>query len=549
MRNIVNIVSQSILVALLCAIEASTPALGSICRAVEVRFSPQGRPAQDGREPLKPQIAVWVEDASGTFVADVFVTRSTGSLGLGNRPGLPRMKSDFKWPLGRRTMALPVWAHRRGKTYGLVVMGGRCSTVYPPPSPGCPLEYEGSQPEDAATFVYHFNISSGESYYCSPSGSRTSIMGGIDVVTCASGYTGPKGYYAPRQISRYPPRADLASQGPLDHSDTLNFRTDNDVAAVSGATPPSGAIVDPPIRWIPPENQPPGLYHLRVEVSMEADFNLSWRPGKALAEPHSEWAHLGKDFLGQPSVVYDVPFMLDARVRVASTGDYQGYGDWTGDSGALNPPDATISSSDKSGIDRLAVVSDGDGAWRVKVNTAQCQSGNCPLPQMPESLAVISTTASSLEAVFDEPHGLIPIEYQVRYQTTVPIDESNFPLAIPSTPLRATATGMKRSIRLYGLMPDTTYFVAIRGVSACGELTAPLSAGSKTLGSYSVLPGSGYEKAADGCQCRATWSRQGPSQVTVIVCLLGALLGLSRRRSRTWERPFCTRPSTWPIPR
>src|SRR6185436_9441779 len=94
---------------------------GETCRTVEIRFLPQGLPGgRDGREPLSPQIAVWVEDAGGRFVADVFVTRLVGLLGLGNRPGQALLKSDFRWPYGRRPMALPIWAHRRGKQYGYV---------------------------------------------------------------------------------------------------------------------------------------------------------------------------------------------------------------------------------------------------------------------------------------------------------------------------------------------------------------------------------------------------------------------------------------------
>jgi hypothetical protein len=67
------------------------------------------------------QIAVWIEDRDGRFIDTVFVTRATGSYGLGNRPGRQDFNSDFLWPYGRRENVLPVWAHRRGVTYPRLV--------------------------------------------------------------------------------------------------------------------------------------------------------------------------------------------------------------------------------------------------------------------------------------------------------------------------------------------------------------------------------------------------------------------------------------------
>ena len=80
------------------------------CRVVETQFTPQGFPSRGGREELSPQIAVWVEKTDGTWVKDLYLTRAVGSLGLGNRPGQALLKSDFRWPYGRRPMALPMWA-------------------------------------------------------------------------------------------------------------------------------------------------------------------------------------------------------------------------------------------------------------------------------------------------------------------------------------------------------------------------------------------------------------------------------------------------------
>src|SRR5579862_4357965 len=68
------------------------------CRVVQVAFTPQGLPAQGKRTALSPQIAVWVEQPTGPWVADLYVTRSIGLYGLGNRPGQALLKSDYRWP-------------------------------------------------------------------------------------------------------------------------------------------------------------------------------------------------------------------------------------------------------------------------------------------------------------------------------------------------------------------------------------------------------------------------------------------------------------------
>src|SRR3954464_12002294 len=94
---------------------ATTARADAPCRAVEVSFQPIDN----------LQIAVWIENPQGRFVATPYVTRLTGALGLANRPGNGRFVSDYRFPYGRREMVLPIWAHRRNHQYGRVVMGGR----------------------------------------------------------------------------------------------------------------------------------------------------------------------------------------------------------------------------------------------------------------------------------------------------------------------------------------------------------------------------------------------------------------------------------------
>src|SRR5690606_34492834 len=78
---------------------------------VEFHFNPVPR----------AQIAIWLADADGNVVRDVFVTQATGTLGIGNRPGRWDFLSSWRFPYGPRPQVLPVWAHARKKTYPKLV--------------------------------------------------------------------------------------------------------------------------------------------------------------------------------------------------------------------------------------------------------------------------------------------------------------------------------------------------------------------------------------------------------------------------------------------
>src|SRR4051812_41292640 len=73
------------------------------------------------------QIVAWIEDAAGKYAATVFITQGTGRFGLGNRPGRfdfnsgPTPPNKDNWPYGRRTTMFPVWAHKHGIVFPLVV--------------------------------------------------------------------------------------------------------------------------------------------------------------------------------------------------------------------------------------------------------------------------------------------------------------------------------------------------------------------------------------------------------------------------------------------
>ena len=464
------------------------------CRVVEVQFTPQGFPARSGRTELSPQIAVWVEQPTGQWQADLYVTRSIGLYGLGNRPGQAMLKSDYRWPYGRRPMALPIWAYHRGKTYPYVAMGGKCSPDH------CSADFQGSNPNDDTSIAYHGPVSSTEPYYCSPSGWRTQKMGTVDVVSCASAFYGSKGYYLPGQTSVYPPRADLTVAGANDSPDAANFASANDVAAISAATPANGALIDP-IRWFTTSSVPDGDYNLMVEVSIESDFNASWPSGKAVHEPHNEWDYLGKDPFGQPSVLYKIPFRLDTAGRIATSRDYAGYGDFQGSSGTVHPPDSSISTVGGSGADRLKVNSDGTGDWRVKVSVTPCDPGMCDMPLTPTAVDLTQSTDSTLTVQFTVPDGPQAGAYRVRYSDAGPITDANYMNANPGPSTNLARPGQTVSAQINGLHPKTHYYVAVRPESRCGALGSLVNAETNTdTATFATLSGCFIATAAYGAE-------------------------------------------------
>jgi hypothetical protein len=423
-----------VLLGLLCA--ATSARAQSSCRVVEVQFQPVAH----------LQIAVWIEDTSGTYVDTAYVTRSTGALGLGNRPGNALFKSAYRWPYGRREMVLPVWAHVRNHQYPYIIMGGS----------------KGADPDDDS-IGYHESYSSTEPFYCPPSNLA------LDAVSCASQFNGSKGLFKPGSFSYYPPRADLVTFGSFDSADARTYASLNDIAAISSATPIGDQLLNPDIRWAVPATLPDGQYVIKVEVSLESDFNGS-NNHTAFPDKNSELNGFGKQEFGQPSVVYAVPVTIDGTPQTGISDGWVGYGDWDGATGTMHPPDGTITDAPGSGAGRLAHVSDADGTWRVKAFASGCQG--CRPPAAPTAMTAtpadtsiaVNFVAPTYTDAFDQPK-----RYEIRYQAAMPLTDANFGNGIPAdNPPPPGAAGIPQTATLTGLKAQTLYFAGIRAVNACG---------------------------------------------------------------------------------
>jgi hypothetical protein len=444
-----------------------------ICRSVEVVFNPVAN----------LQIAVWFEDQSGNYVDTAFVTRLTGTLGLANRPGNHLFKSDFRYPYGRRDMVLPVWAHARNHPYGYVVMGGRAGNSI---ASCAAYGIAGSECDDD-TIGYHFDVSSPEPFYCGPSGGVTSIVNGVDVVSCASSFYGSKGAFASAPaFSLYPPRADLTKFiDEHDGPDAHNFMGDNDLGAISGATPPGRALIDPPVRWTPPAD---GAYVAKIEVSLEGDVN-AYNTHPPVDDKNLELNGYGKiKYFGQPSVVYAVPFTVGPGLDEQTAQSYAGYGDWDGATGTLHAPDMTITDMPGTGAGRLLDVTDGGATFRVRVraipNCIMVGPGDggtppdgagmtCQPPGAPQQMSVVAHS-NSIDVSFASAAGLPTSSFDVRYREGAPISDDDFITAIPSS-LPAPAPGWPGSTvntTITGLRPETQYYIGIRAVAACEAVSS-----------------------------------------------------------------------------
>lgn len=402
------------------------------------------------------QIVAWVEDQAGNFIDTIYITQKTGRFGLGNRPG----RADFNtgsltgdtFPYGRREQTFPVWAHRHGKTFPLVVF----------------------QNGDDDNLSHPFSQSSPESPppYCRPIKPSEQTF---DSGTCASATFTDKGTFAPApQVSLYPPRSDLQRR-PEDAAAVEQYRSINPFDAVSRATPPGGMPAT--MTWAAPQSVDFGSYVLRVETSKTYDFNATYNSMVYPSPTGIPWADYGKAWRGQPSVVYTVPFTIGMTETVATTDTYAGYGDPEGDTGTLNPPDTTITTDTPgSGASRMQLVADGSTMYRVRVrarpdfdSTPPDAVGTPTIADLTGNSAKLSFTASGDDGAIGKVTG-----YEVRYRIGSPITADNFEESTAiATAVAPGDPGSEQIVELTGLMPETDYWIGIRAYDNCsnqGEL-------------------------------------------------------------------------------
>ncbi|HEY4240238.1 MAG TPA: fibronectin type III domain-containing protein [Kofleriaceae bacterium] len=424
---------------------AARTASANQCRTVAVDFTPASTVDR-----AAPQIVGWLETPDGTYVTTVFLTRSVGTYGLGNRPGRFDLNSGPLWPYGRRVTTFPVWSHRNGLAFPEVVF----------------------QNGDDGNISHPALQSTHEPHYCQPWVPDTAQW---DAVTCATAnaFT-DKGQFSPTATTGYPPRADVArvvTELGSDAADVSQYQALNPFDAVSSATPPIGQQGG--FLYTAPDAVADGDYVLMLEVALESDMNDSYNPEVYPSPPGLPWAAWGLPYRGQPSTLYRIPFRLSATADTETTGGYMGYGDPTGADGVLRSPDPTITTgADGTGEGRLAMAN----GYRARVQ-AQSEEDDIA-PAAPAGMLVADPGARQAVLTFTAPgddgtQGEV-VAYEVRAAFGIDsIDASTFESA-PEVLTAATIVpgGATQSIEIDGLLPQTDYTVGVRARDNCGNWSA-----------------------------------------------------------------------------
>jgi len=491
---------------------APAPARAQSCLTLRYAFQPDCyRPGGAAacvqsvdRLDLGPQIAVWLESADrAQFVDTLMVTNMTAARGIGNRPGVWNFLSGPFFPYGKRRMALPIWAHARGKLYDSVVM----------------------QDGRETWLGFHESSSSGEPYYCRP------LMPSeinVDAITCPTRFTSVKGKLDASTKSYYPPRNDLTTFGSGDcdvvngtlpgcRVSAMGYAALNDLDAVAAATPAYGAVYTG--TWTVPSALPVGDYALFVEVNKEFDVNAS-HSHPALADSQLEGYGIATNF-GQPSVVYRIPIHIDVITGMpgaAAVSQIEGYSDWTGENGDIIARDATISTADPgSGEARLLELPATAGGGRVRVTVEPCGSTTCATPPPPPdtvtALAADPKTLTDTSAVLTFNHaqanGGTVAGYEIRYREGASMTEPEFMEAIRAPLVLPGAPGSSASLTISGLKPATAYMLGVRATDVCGQ-----SSGLATVAF--TTPATQFAQV-EGCfVATAAWGSAMASQVEAL---------------------------------
>ncbi len=473
----------------------------SLPQLVEFRYTPTSR----------AQIAIWIENAAGEYLATVGLTDAVATRGIGNRPGASQMNSGFRWPYGRREGVLPIWAHRRAsapdaKLFKRLIFQDR------------PEGWASRKVED----------SSPDNYFCLAWDQARSKQEALDAVSCASVFASDKGrfmtdadvdkgYGEPYEDvetkvgrlwempkgSLYPPRRDINDPCGADcdeHTDVAKFADHArevmpEIDAVSMATPPGDRPAQ--LLYTVPTEWEPGEYRACLEINVEGDYNTDFDAAKypTPKTPNMLWdgwaatQGYGYPYRGQPSVVYCVPFVLgseeveefysDAAVGGAGTWDTAApeYGELQGMDGMTNDPQRAPG----SGADRLRLNDDGH-RLSVTVKPPMSCEGNRPpsavedlrLASFPNELHAHEWVGVSFRAAGDD---IGVYRYDVRVSIDPIEDERSFmrgqpakDATIEAEELRVPVSDRKGStvkIDMGGLVQGTHYYVGVRAVDGC----------------------------------------------------------------------------------
>ena len=396
------------LVGLLAADAQAEP----VCRGLDLELQPRAG----------LQIVAWVEDAAGTYVDTIFITETTGRRGLGNRGGHIDIRSAARWPFGRRHGVFPIWAHRHGHEFPMVVF----------------------QDENELTISKPFGTTSRELFYDRPL--HISEIEN-DVVSSGSAVVfTDKGKLSPTESSLYPPRSDLQPTA-ADHESVADFAALNIFDAVSRATPAGDELAVLETR-VP--DLPAGAYVLRVEVSEERDFNADY-PESRFPPPRMAFDEYGLPYRGQPSVLYELPFTVAETESTTTAQDYAGYSDPDAIDGNVRVPDSTITTA----AERLAIIP-GEPGFRVRARFLPDRDTIRPGAPSELVLKRIGPTFAGVE--FIAPGDDDALGTAARYE--VRLNGTNVP-ALP------VAGGEVQEIIFESLEPGTHYTVEIQAFDEC----------------------------------------------------------------------------------
>ena len=450
-----RLVRAALLTPLLAVADAGQAIADEQCVNVKVEMTPTS----------SLQMVAWLEKADGTFVDTLYITAKTGIYGLGNRPGRfdfnsgpypdPAKGIDDMWPYGKRITTFPVWAHRHGMSWPLVIFQDGAENN---------LSHTTSQSSVETTPPYCRPLSSDGNSQCWNATDKTIW----DTGTCATRVYTDKGKFSPTETSLYPPRADLTPQNE-DSPSVAMFKLMNPFDAVSRATPPGGEPLS--IVWPVPQTVPAGDYLVWIEASKAFDFNATYNSTTYPEPTNISYASCGEPYRGQPSVLYKVPLRISATPSAELATAYVGYGDPDGVSGSVRNPDATITTDTPgSGALRLQLTSDGADMFRVRVSNNPQLDYAKPDAPMEMAASTIEGTKATIRFVEPGDDGLVgPVTgYEVKMRANEEITEDNFAdsMSVIST-VTPVEPGRIATVMLEGLLPETDYYVAVRAYDDC----------------------------------------------------------------------------------